>query len=122
MLATDRECPTRLRQLAPLLTLLTVERTRLLLYHYLQATEENITPHHAYARLLAGIKYRFYYQVDDQQPIGHAIADFAQLAAADLVVVTHREDHWFGSGETDSVARRVTWMSEVPVLILQDSY
>jgi nucleotide-binding universal stress UspA family protein len=119
VLATDNVCPENLRQLSPLLTLLEVERTRLLLFHYQQSTER-ATPDKQYAKLLEGIKYRFYYQVDDHQPIGDAISDFAFLTSADLVIVTHREDHWLTA--PDSVARRISWTATVPVLILQDSF
>jgi nucleotide-binding universal stress UspA family protein len=119
ILATDKECPKNLRQLSPLLTLLDTDRTRLLLFHYQQSTER-ASPDREYAKLLEGIKYRFYYQVDDHQPIGDAIADFAFLTSADIVVVTHREDHWLTA--PDSVARRISWTATVPVLILQDSY
>jgi nucleotide-binding universal stress UspA family protein len=120
ILATDKECLKSLRQLSPLLTLLETDRTRLLLFHYQQSTER-AAPDRQYAKLLEGHDYRFYYQVDNHQPIGDAISDFAFLTAADLVVVTHREDHWLTS-KTDSVARRVSWTATVPVLILQDSY
>lgn len=121
LLATDKECPNDLRQLSPLLKLLDTERTSLLLFHYQQATEE-ATPHRAYAKLLQGIKHRFYYQADDHQSIGNAVVDFADLVATDLLVVTHREDHWLSSNKQGSVARRVTWSTSVPVLILQDSF
>jgi nucleotide-binding universal stress UspA family protein len=121
LLATDKECPHDLRQLHPLLQLLDTERTNLLLFHYQQATED-ATPHRAYARLLQGTRHRFYYQVDDHQPIGTALVDFADLTAVDLLVVTHRDGHWLNSSPKGSVARRVTWSSSVPVLVLQDSY
>lgn len=121
LLATDKECPTRLRQLHPLLKLLEAPRTQLLLFHFLEATEQ-ATPDREYARLLQGTEYRFYYQVDDHQPIGNAVVGFTNLIAADILVVTHRSDHWLGDKATDSVARRVTWTASVPVLILQDSY
>lgn len=121
LLATDKECPNDLRQLFPLLKLLDTARTRLLLFHYQQATEE-ATPHRAYARLLHGTNHRFYYQADDHQPIGTAVVNFADLVAADLLVVTHREDHWLSSNTKASVARRLTWSTSVPMLILQDSF
>ncbi|MEO0734688.1 MAG: universal stress protein, partial [Bacteroidota bacterium] len=121
LLATDDAGVTRPRQLNPLLSLLATERTQLLLYHYLGATEAT-TPHREYARLLDGIEYRFYYQVDDHQPIGNAVIEFANLVAADLVAVTHRERYGLWLRNADSIAERVTWTSSVPVLILQESY
>lgn len=121
LLATDKKCPERLRQLSPLLKLLEADRTQLLLFHYQQATER-ATPDRGYARLLEGIEHRFYYQVDNHQPIGNAVVAFTELIAADILVVTHRADHWLGAGANDSVAREVTWMSSTPVLVLQDSF
>jgi len=121
LLATDAVCPTRKRQLLPLLTLLEADRTELLLFHDLQATEA-ATPHQDYARLLEGIPYRFYYQVDNHQPIGHVVVDFAELTASDLVVVTHREVEELGVPGKRSVAQLVTWSSSVPVLVLQASF
>lgn len=121
LLATDKECPTRLRQLLPMLNLLEADRTELLLFHYQQASERAM-PDREYARLLQGIQHRFYYQVDNHEPIGNAVVGFANLTAADILVVTHREEHWLGTKATDSVARRVTWTASIPVLILQDSY
>ena len=121
LLATDNGCPEHIRQLSPMLDLLTADRTKLLLFHYLQATERS-TPDREYGRLLEGIEHRFYYQVDNQQPIGNAVVEFTELIAADILVVTHREGHWLGSPTSDSVARRVTWSSSVPVLVLQDSF
>lgn len=121
LLSTDKECPTRLRQLHPLLKLLEADRTQLLLFHYQQATERAF-PDREYARLLQGIKHRFYYQADDHQPIGNAVVEFANLTTADILVVTHRDDHWLGVKTLNSVARKVTWTASIPVLILQDSY
>jgi nucleotide-binding universal stress UspA family protein len=121
LLSTDQECPDTLRQLSPMLRLLEAERTELLLFHYQQATERAM-PDREYARLLRGIKHRFYYQADNHQPIEHAVTGFAELTATNLLVVTHREDHWFGAKQTDSVASSVSWTSSIPVLILQDSF
>jgi nucleotide-binding universal stress UspA family protein len=121
LLATDKECPTRLRQLHPLLQLLEAPRTKLLLFHFQEATEQ-ATPDREYARLLQGIEHQFYYQADDHQPIGNAVVGFTNLTASDILVVTHRSDHWLGDKAPDSVARRVTWTASVPVLILQDSF
>jgi nucleotide-binding universal stress UspA family protein len=121
LLAADGECPRHLRQLSPLLQLLDARRTQLLLFHYLQSTERAM-PDRAYSELLAGVEHRFYYQVDHHQPIGNAVVDFAYLTASDILVVTHRADHWLGTKATDSVARRVTWTASVPVLILQDGF
>lgn len=121
LLATDKECPTRIRQLLPLLKLLEADRTRLMLFHFLQATER-VMPDREYARLLAGIEHRFYYQADDHQPIENAVVEFAELTAADILVVTHRAEHWLSSGRVNSVARKVSWTASTPVLILQDGY
>ncbi|WP_020568848.1 universal stress protein [Neolewinella persica] len=121
MLAADKECPRNLRQLSPLLQLLDSERTQLLLFHYLQSTERAM-PDKAYARLLTGVEYRFYYQVDEHHPVGNAVVGFADLTAADIVVVTHRAEHLLGNKATGSVARRVTGSATIPILILQDSY
>ncbi|SER03691.1 universal stress protein [Neolewinella agarilytica] len=121
LLATDKICPRHIRQLTPMLELLRADRTDLLLFHYLQATDRS-TPDREYGRLLEGIKHRFYYQVDNQQPIGNAVVEFTELIDADILVVTHRDGHWLGSPTSDSVARRVTWASSVPVLVLQDSF
>jgi len=121
LLAADGECPEYLRQLNPLLRLLEARRTRLLLFHYLPATERSM-PDKAYGRLLEGIAHRFYYQVDDHQPISNAVVEFADLVAADILVVTHHADHWLSNGANDSVARKATWTASVPVLILQDSF
>lgn len=121
LLATNNECPQHIRQLSPLIALLATDRTRLLLFHYLQATER-AAPDRAYGRLLEGIEHRFYYQADNHEPIGNAVIGFTDLVAADLLVVTHQHNHWFGTKATDSVARRVTWTASVPVLILQDSF
>ena len=121
LLATDKGCPKHIRQLSPMLDLLKADRTQLLLFHYLQATER-ATPDREYGRLLEGIKHRFFYQVDNQQPIGNAVVGFSELIGADLLVVTHQEGHWLGSPTSGSIARRTTWSSSVPVLVLQDSY
>lgn len=121
LLATDAECPTRKRQLLPLLRLLDTERTELLLFHHLQATEA-ATPHQSYSRLLEGIPYRFYYQADNQQAIGNVVVDFAQITASDIIVVTHRDEEKHATPGRLSIAQRVTWSSSVAVLILQDSF
>lgn len=121
LLAADGECPENIRQLSPLLRLLDTKRTQLLLFHYLQSTER-IMPDQAYAKLLKGVTHRFYYQVDNHQPIGNALVDFSDLTAADLLVLTHRADHWLGSRANYSVARKATWTANVPVLILQDGF
>ncbi|NJC26972.1 universal stress protein [Neolewinella antarctica] len=122
VLATDEECPESLHKLSPLLRLLETDRTQLLLFHYLQATER-ATPDLAYGRLLEGIKYRFYYQVDDHQPNGQAVVDFADLTSADILVVLHRTGHSSTAKARESIARGITCVTtSVPVLILQDSF
>ncbi|TXF90263.1 universal stress protein [Neolewinella aurantiaca] len=121
LLATDKQCPADLRQLAPLLKLLATDRTQLMLFHFQQATEE-ATPHRAYARLLNSVKHQFYYQADNHQPISDAVVSFADLTAADMLVVTHRDNHWLSANAKHSVANRVTMATTIPVLILQDSF
>lgn len=121
LMATDAKCPTRKRQLLPLLQLLDSDRTELVLFHQLQATEA-ATPHHEYARLLEGIPFRFYYQADNHQAIGNVVVDFAQLTASDIIVVTHRDESSQEIPVKRSIAKKVTWSSSVPVLVLQDSF